>query len=84
MKFVVILLTFAVFVSALSVIWMRHQSRLLFIEWYALQQEYDQLNEQGGQLQLEQSTLTQPYLIEERARELQMTLPSPEEVVRIP
>lgn len=82
MKLFVILLMCAIFTSALHLVWVRHKSRLLFIEWYSLQQEYDKLNEQWGQLQLEQSTLTQPYLIEERARELQMMLP--EEVMSIP
>ncbi len=68
MKYLLILLTIAVFISALELIMVRHNHRLLFTELQTLQQERDTLNEQWGQWQLEQSTLSQPYLIEAAAR----------------
>lgn len=68
MKYLLILLTIAVFISALELIMVRHHHRLLFTELQTLQQEQNTLNEQWGQWQLEQSTLSQPYLIEAAAR----------------
>ncbi len=76
MKAVVILLIFAVLVSALSVVQTQHASRKVFMEVEQLKKEQDLLNEEWGRLQLEQST----WSIDERVErmvteELDMLVP---------
>lgn len=76
------LLVGAVLVSALQLIHMRQQNRLLFAELQRLQQQYDVQAEQWRQLQLEQSTWAQLDRIETVAQEqLNMHIPSPTERV---
>ncbi|HID99951.1 MAG TPA: cell division protein FtsL [Thiotrichaceae bacterium] len=84
MKFLVLLLISAVFVSALQVVLARHQNRMLFIERHQLQQQGDALRIYYGQLQLEQSTLAQPHRIETIARDkLNMIIPAPNDIILI-
>ena len=81
MKFLVLCLTGCIFVSSLQVILARHQNRMLFIERHQLQQQRDALKVYYDQLQLEQSTLAQPYRIETIAREkLNMIKPAPNDI----
>jgi len=73
------LLIFINFISALSLVLIRHEHRSLFTQLQNLQQYHYQLQEESGKIQLEISTLTQPHLIEEQARQrLNMIIPSPE------
>ena len=70
-----------VMVSAVGVIWSKHQARTLFIELQALQQSRDQLNIEWGQLQLEQSAWGMHGRVEQMARQdLRMVVPRPDEV----
>ena len=72
------------FVSALGVIYSKHQSRKRFVELTQLQQYRDELNTHWGRLQLEQSTSATYGHIEKIARtKLQMVIPKHDEVVRI-
>ncbi len=76
------LLAAAVLVSALGVVYGKYQSRKLFIELQALQQERDALNIEWGQLQLEESTWATHARIEEQARAKSgMLSPAPRDVV---
>ena len=58
-----------VVVSALAVVYAKHEGRKLFIELQALENERDDMDVEWGQLQLEQSTLTTQGQIEIAARD---------------
>jgi len=55
--------------SAVSLIYTKHESRKLFVELEALTHERDELNIEWGQLQIEQSTWAQHARIEKVASE---------------
>lgn len=72
----------AVLLSALTVVYAKYKSRTLFAELQALKTEKDDLDVEWGQLQLEQSTWTAHGRIEGIARSrLGLTLPIPKQVV---
>lgn len=72
----------AVVLSAIGVVYAKHQSRKLFVELQALEAERDRMNVEWGQLQLEQSTLTTHGQVERAARErMGMHIPKPGSVV---
>jgi cell division protein FtsL len=72
----------AIFVSALQVVITRHETRRLFVELQALERTHDELNEEWGRLQLEQSTWAINDRIETFARtELGMKMPEQSSVV---
>ncbi len=78
------LLVLAVFASALTLVWARHQSRQQFVELRAMESERDALNIEWGQLQLEQSTWATHGRIERIAHEqLSMRTPAAADVVII-
>ncbi len=67
----------AVMVSAVQVILAQHEARRTFAEIQALEKTRDQLNEEWGRLQLEQSTWTTADRIERLATtELDMVSPT--------
>jgi cell division protein FtsL len=73
-----------VFISALAIVLTRHQSRKLFVELQALEKQRDAMDEEWGQLQLEQATWGTHVRIEELARrKLGMTVPPAEAIVLI-
>jgi len=81
MKIVLISLCF---LSALSVIWVRHEHRLTFIALQQTEQQRDKLEHDWEQLLLEQSTWLQPQRIEQIAKEkLQMHIPENDQVMFI-
>jgi cell division protein FtsL len=68
-------------VSAVCVIWSKHQARTEFIELQRLQAERDRLDIEWGQLKLEQSYSATPGRVEQVAySELKMVTPRPTEV----
>ena len=68
-------------VSAIGVIWTKHQARNLFIELQALTAERDALDIEWGQLKLEQSAWSTHGRVEQTARvNLQMVIPRANEV----
>lgn len=78
------LLGAAVVVSGLCVVFVKHESRKLFVELQQLQTQRDDLNTEWGQLQLEQSTWATPSRIENIAvSRLGMMIPGPEAVVTV-
>lgn len=76
------LLSAAVMLSALAVVYAKHESRKLFVEWQGLLDKQDEMNIEWGQLQLEQSTWATHTRVESLARErLGMILPPQSDVV---
>lgn len=72
----------AVVLSALAVVYAKHQSRKLFIELQTLQKSRDDMAIEWGQLQLEQSTLVTHGRIENIAHaKLGMMLPPADAMV---
>ena len=63
------LLLLVVVVSAVSVVFSKHQARKLFIELQSLENDRDAMDVEWGQLQLEQSTLTTQGQVEVAARD---------------
>lgn len=73
-----------VFISAVAIVLTRHQSRKLFVQLQALEKQRDAMDEEWGQLQLEQATWGTHVRIEELARrKLGMTAPPAEAVIVI-
>jgi len=66
---VLLVLLVLVMVSAVAVVYARHQGRKLFIELQALGKERDNMDIEWGQLQLEQGTLTTQGKVETVARD---------------
>lgn len=74
----------AVLVSALGVVYAKHESRKLFIELQALQNKQDDMDVDWDRLQLEQSTWATHGRIERIARtKLDMHMPLANEIVII-
>ena len=70
--------------SALTVVYVKHQSRLLFAELRSIQKQQDQQVIEWGRLQLQNTTLATHANVEARARkDLQMRLPDNVELVRL-
>lgn len=71
----------AVVASAIGVVWTRHESRVLFVNLTALQNQRDDLNIEYGRLELEQATYAEPRRIDEEARrKLGMLDPRPQDI----
>lgn len=78
------LLSVAIFVSSLGLVWVKYENRASFRHWQRLIDERDRLEVQWGRLQLELSAWGTHARIERIARErLDMRVPSADEVVII-
>jgi cell division protein FtsL len=80
---VLLVLTLAIVcvVSAMALVYTRHESRKLFVELERLTAERDQLNIEWGQLQIEQSTWATHARIEKVAtEELSLARPATTEI----
>ena len=76
-----LVLLVAVLASALGVVWTRHESRVLFVNLTALQNQRDELNIEYGRLELEQATYAEPRRIDDEARQkLSMVDPRPQDI----
>ena len=70
--------------SALTVIYVKHRSQVLFAELRAVQKQQDRQVIEWGRLQLQNSTLATHSNVESRARkDLEMRLPQDVELVRL-
>jgi cell division protein FtsL len=77
------LLLIMVLGSALAVIYVKHQSRVLFAELRSIQKQQDHQIIQWGRLQLQNTTLATHSNVETRARkDLKMLWPDSIELVR--
>ena len=82
LRIVIGLLVVANVLSAIAVVFARHEHRQLFIELTGLERTRDALNVEFGRLQLEQATWAESNRIDHVARErLGMKLPEADEVV---
>ncbi len=78
----VALLGLTVVVSALAVVYVKFESRVLFVALQGLGQAQDRMDVEWGQLQLEQSTWAAHGRIERLAsKRLQMVLPEADQIV---
>ncbi len=78
------LLLALIFASALNLVLERDRTRSLFIDLQALRKQKDELDREWGQLLLEQGTWGAHGRVEEIARsKLGMTVPTPEQIVRV-
>lgn len=69
------------FVSAIGVVWTRHETRSLFIQLQQLNSQRDALDIEWGQLKIEQSAWATHGRVEQTARaNLKMVIPKAEEV----
>jgi len=67
--------------SAIALVYTKHESRKLFVELEGLTHERDNLNIEWGQLQIEQSTWAQHARIEQVARDdLSLVRPATTEI----
>jgi len=81
---VALLLAFVIS-SALTVIYVKHKSRVLFSELRNVQKKQDLEIIEWGRLQLQNSTLATHSNVESQARKtLKMTLPETIQLVRLP
>ena len=84
-KYWLVLLITMLLMSALAVIYVKHQSRTLFSELRHLQKKQDEAVIQWSRLQLQSSTLEAHSNIESQARKtLKMRLPETVYLVRLP
>ncbi|GHE33290.1 cell division protein FtsL [Vulcaniibacterium thermophilum] len=82
LRLLLTLLVVANIVSALGVVYSRHQHRLLFVQLTRLEKQRDELNIEFGRLQLEQATWAEANRIDQVARErLGMKFPEAGEIV---
>ena len=81
-RLVVALLVVANVLSAIAVVFARHEHRVLFIELTKLEKARDELNIEFGRLQLEQATWAESNRIDQVARtRLGMAFPKTEDIV---
>ena len=72
------------FASAIELVLHRHESRKLFVELQSLRQVEQELNQEWGQLLLEQATSGHKAHIEDTARSaLNMTVPLAKQIVEL-
>ena len=77
-----LLLVLATVLSAIGVVYAKHQSRKLFVELQQLESRRDAMEVEWGQLQLEQSMLTTHGQIERVAHErMHMRIPGPQTTI---
>ena len=82
LRLVLTLLVIATIVSALGVVYARHQHRQRFVQLDRLTKERDALNIEFGRLQLEQATWAESNRIDQVARaRLGMKFPEGPEIV---
>ena len=78
---IMLILLTVTLVSALGVVWTRHESRVLFVGLTSLQNQRDELNIEYGRLELEQATYAEPRRIDDEARDkLGMLNPRPQDI----
>lgn len=68
-------------ISAVGVVWAKHETRSLFIQLQAMHAQRDHLDIEWGQYKIEQSAWATHGRVEQTARaDLKMVIPRPEDV----
>tara|TARA_Y100000766_G_scaffold250794_1_gene234036 strand:- start:327 stop:608 length:282 start_codon:yes stop_codon:yes gene_type:complete len=76
-----LVLMLVIFLTAISIVVVRHQNRLEFLDIQSAQKFRDKLNDEWGRLQIEKATWARHNLIEKSAREeLGMITPGPDDI----
>ena len=76
------LLVTCVFITALSVVYVRHQHRIAYVSLNAEESRRDALNDEWGQLLIEENLWAFPHRIEKDAsKQLSMRAPKTGEIV---
>lgn len=71
----------AILISAVAVVYSKHQNRVEFVALQKLEKQRDQLNEEWERLLIEQSTYSRPDRIEKAARiDLKMAVPTTQQI----
>jgi cell division protein FtsL len=78
-----VVLALVLVVCALGVVQAQHRSRTYFVELELLKKEARALDEQWGQLQLEQSTWANPARVDSLARMQLGLVPPPQERIHV-
>ena len=82
LRLALVVLIVANLVSALAVVYARHQHRQLFVQLTRLEKARDELDIEFGRLQLEQATWAESNRIDQVARDrLGMKFPEGDEIV---
>ena len=80
----IMILLIVTFVSAISVVYIKHYNRKLFVELQQLEKQRDDMEVEWGKLQLEQNTWATHARIERVAKQkLQMITPDTSDVIYI-
>ncbi len=80
----ILILLIITFVSAISVVYVKHYNRKLFVNLQQLEKQRDNMEVEWGKLQLEQNTWATHARIERIARDrLQMITPENKDVIYI-
>ncbi len=80
----IMILLIVTFVSAISVVYVKHYNRKLFVELQQMEKQRDDMEVEWGKLQLEQNTWATHARIERIAKEkLQMITPDTSDVIFI-
>ncbi len=69
LKFVIIFLELAIFACGIKIVYNRHHARNLFIQLEREQQSYNVLLDEKSELRVEIATLSQPGVVEQKAKE---------------
>jgi len=81
---ILVMLVMIVFFSAISVVYVTHYQRKLFVELQTLKNEQEAMNVEWGKLQLEENTWSTASRIEKVAREkLKMLIPGTDDIIYI-
>ena len=80
---VLMLLALAASLSAIGVVYARHEARREFVELTRLEAERDELDIEFGRIKLEQATWAESNRVEQVARELGMAFPGADQTVVI-
>lgn len=71
----------AIVLTAMAVVYSKHQSRVEFVALQQLERQRDHLNEEWERLLIEQSTWARPDHIEKRAKlDLNMSVPTADQI----
>lgn len=79
-----VFLVMAVWFSGLAVVYSSHQTREMHAEVNRLTRVHDELMVEWGRLTLEQGALSAPMILEQRADDLGLIAPEPEQIELLP
>ncbi len=83
MPWKILSLLLVIAISAITVVYLRHQNRLAFITFQLEEKRADQLDSEWGRLLLEKATWSVEHNIAQEARKLDMLTPQTDQIVTI-